>query len=190
MSKTYDIIYMDPPWWYAGQTQTGSAKKPTSAAKDHYPTMTDKELRELDVLSLANDDCLIYMWTSSPHLSQAISLGEHWGFEYKTIAFCWDKVMVNPGFYTLSQVEVCIVFKKKGGKIPQPRGVRNAKQFLSEKRREHSRKPDEIRRRIEAMHPTQSKLEMFARVAPEGWDVWGNQTDKFEELVDNKLFDI
>jgi len=177
--KTYDIIYMDPPWWYQGQTQTGNDKKPSSSAQDHYPTMKDAELRELDVAGLANKDSLIYMWTSSPHLKQAIELGEHWGFDYKTIAFVWDKVKVNPGFYTLSQVEVCLVFKKKGGKIPQPRGVRNARQFLSELRREHSRKPDEVRSRIEEMHPEQTKLEMFARTSPEGWDTWGNETNKF-----------
>ena len=31
------------------------------------------------------------------------------------------------------------------------------------------------------MHPTQNKLEMFARTTPDGWDVMGNQTEKFEE---------
>lgn len=193
---TYDIIYMDPPWWYAGQTQTGSDKKPSSSAEDHYPTMKMHELKELDVQALANKDCLIYMWTSSPHLAQSIELGQHWGFDYITVAFCWDKHMVNPGFYTLSQVELCLVFKNKGGKIPRPRGARNVKQFISEKRREHSRKPDDVRKRIELMHPEQSKLEMFARTAAPGWDVWGNETNKFNyEEMDSlqdvqRLFDI
>lgn len=116
------------------------------------------------------------MWTSSPHLPEAIDLGTHWGFKYVTVAFCWDKKIINPGYYTLSQVELCLVFKK--GKIPTPRGARNVRQFLSERRREHSRKPDEIKDRIERMHPEQTKLEMFARDTSPGWDSWGNETDK------------
>jgi N6-adenosine-specific RNA methylase IME4 len=77
----------------------------------------------------------------------------------------------------MSQVELCLIFKK--GRIPKPRGSRNIRQFLSETRREHSRKPEEVRQRINEMFPTQSKLEMFARTTTEGWDVWGNETDKF-----------
>ena len=83
--------------------------------------------------------------------------------------------------YTMGATEQVLVFKKKGGKIPQPRGARNIRQFISQKRREHSRKPDDVRTRIEQMHPTQSKLEMFARTTPEGWDVWGNETNKFTQ---------
>jgi N6-adenosine-specific RNA methylase IME4 len=100
---------------------------------------------------------------------------EAWGFEYKTIAFVWDKQKVNPGYYTMSQVEICLVGKK--GKIPSPRGIRNERQFLSEMRRKHSQKPDDIRLRIERMFPTQRKLEMFARDTKEGWDRWGNEVE-------------
>ena len=58
--------------------------------------------------------------------------------------------------------------------------------MLVQSKREHSRKPDTIRRRIEDMHPEQSKLEMFARTKSPGWDVWGNEVDKFEQS--NELF--
>ena len=171
MSKTYDIIYMDPPWAYGKQMMGGSR------AEVHYPTMTDKELKELPIYDMLNENGLVYMWIGSPILERALDIAQTWGLNYSTIGFVWDKQMVNPGFYTMSQVEVCLIFKK--GKIPKPRGARNVKQFISEKRREHSRKPEEIRRRIEAMHPTQSKLEMFARTTTPGWDVWGNETNKF-----------
>lgn len=174
----YDIIYADPPWDYKGQHQTGPNKKSSGSAETHYPTMTVPQM--IDEIEVpAADDCLLFMWTSSPHLDQAIKLGEGWGFKYATVAFVWDKQKVNPGFYTMSQVELCLVFKK--GKIPTDRGARNIRQFVSEARREHSRKPDEVRKRIEEMFPNHSKLEMFARTTPEGWDVFGNQTEKFNE---------
>ncbi len=75
----------------------------------------------------------------------------------------------------MSSIEMVIIGKK--GKIPEPRGARNVKQFLAETRGNHSVKPQEIRSRIERMFPTQNKLEMFARYASDGWDVWGNEFD-------------
>jgi N6-adenosine-specific RNA methylase IME4 len=65
----------------------------------------------------------------------------------------------------------------KRGKIPQPRGARNIRQFVSEMRGEHSAKPEEVRTRIEQMFPTQRKLELFARKPSPGWDVWGNEVE-------------
>ena len=177
MNKTYDIIYMDPPWHYGTPIKSNDSR-PAVDVND-YPKMSIEELKAMDIKSLANKDCLIYMWATNPFLQQGIELANHWGWDYSTVAFNWYKHASLPGFYSMQQTEICLVFKRKGGKIPQPRGIRNAKQFLSERRREASRKPDEIRRRIELMHPTQSKLEMFARTSSEGWDVWGNETDKY-----------
>ena len=178
IEKKYDIVYMDPPWRYGGRVRSGSGRQ-QSLEGDHYPTMSIQELKDLPLKELTNKDSLIYMWVTSPFVAAGIEIAEYWGFEYKTVAFVWDKTIPLMGAYTMGATEQVLVFKKKGGKIPQPRGARNIRQFISQKRREHSRKPDEIRTNIELMHPEQSKLEMFARTSPEGWDVWGNQTDKF-----------
>jgi N6-adenosine-specific RNA methylase IME4 len=113
------------------------------------------------------------MWTTSPHLDQAVELMKHWGFQYATIAFVWDKQKVNPGFYTLSQCEIVLVGKY--GKIPNPRGTRNERQLLSLMREDHSKKPEEVAVRIERMFPEQKKIELFARRGRSGWDCWGNQ---------------
>ena len=177
MNKKYDIIYMDPPWRYGSRLQTGSGRQ--KDLSEEYPTMSDDELKALDIKNITNKDSLIYMWVTNPFIAVAIDIANHWGFKYRSVAFIWDKQRVTPGSYTMSQAEVCLVFKKRGGNIPKPRGSRNERQFLSQIRREHSRKPDEIRETIERMHPTQSKLEMFARTTKQGWDVFGNETDKF-----------
>ena len=171
MSK-YSILYADPPWDYNGQTQHNSLNK-EFAATDHYPTMTLDKLKELRVSDICERNCLLFLWTSSPHLPQALELMGAWGFQYITIAFIWDKQRVNPGYYTMSQCELCIVGKK--GNIPTPRGSRNERQFLSQMRGRHSEKPDEIRLRIQRMFPTQKLVELFARTKPEGWSVWGNE---------------
>jgi len=176
MSSKYSVLYADPPWDYAGKTQhTSGDFKEGMSAKDHYNTMTLEELKKLKIQEKTEKDCILFMWTSSPHLPQALELMKAWGFDYKTIAFVWDKQKTNPGYYTLSQVEICLVGKK--GKFPTPRGSRKERQFLSEMRGVHSKKPDEVRRRISKMFPTQKKLELFARQTSDGWDVWGNEVD-------------
>jgi hypothetical protein len=170
----YSIIYADPPWDYAGRSQHGKVEGNKSVA-DHYNTMTLEQLKQIKVEEVCEKDCLLYLWTSSPHLPQAIELMAAWGFKYSTIAFVWDKQKTNPSYYTLSQCEICIVGKR--GKIPTPRGSRKERQFISEMRTLHSKKPDEVRNRIHRMFPTQKKLEMFAREKDANFDVFGNQVE-------------
>lgn len=172
----FEIVYADPPWDYKGQLQhAGPRSRDTGGAVKHYPTVTLDMLCGLDVPRITAADSLLFMWSSSPHLDQAIALGKAWGFEWATVAFVWDKQRVNPGFYTMSQCELCLVFKH--GRIPAPRGVRNVRQLVSVERGAHSRKPDEVRRRIDAMFPSARKIELFARARTEGWTAWGLDSD-------------
>ena len=144
---------------------------PVFSAIRHYPTIALAGLKRLEVASIAADDSLLFLWSTSPHLDQAIELGKAWGFEWATVAFVWDKVRVNPGFYTLSQCELCLAFKR--GRIPSPRGARNVRQLVRSRRGPHSAKPSEVRERIEAMFPRQRRIELFARTEAPGWDSWG-----------------
>ena len=183
--KRFSIFYADPPWHYNGKLQydkTATIAKNrgwkkdvfVSAASFKYPTVKTSELKNLPVESIAEDDSLLFLWTSNPHLQQAVELGTAWGFEYKTVAFVWNKMVHNPGQYTLSYCELCLLFKR--GRIPQPRGARNIKQLINTPRKGHSQKPCEVPENIEKMFPTQSKIELFARVKRDGWYSWGLET--------------
>ncbi len=176
----YGILYADPPWDYKGQLQhAGQGNGDSGGAVRHYPTVTLAHLKQLPVQGIAADNSLLFLWATSPHLDQAIELGKAWGFAWATVAFVWDKERVNPGFYTMSQCELCLVFKR--GRIPAPRGARNVRQLVRDRRRAHSRKPDEVRRRIDLMFPSLSKIELFARqpdarlfgASSNGWHAWG-----------------
>lgn len=186
----YDIIYADPPWDYGGKMQydKSSIKSENigfkknifiSSASFKYPTVKLKDLKDLDVNSIAKEDCLLFMWTTGPQFANAIELGKAWGFEYKTVGFVWDKMMHNPGQYTLSQTEFCLIFKK--GRIPKPRGVRNIRQLFSHPRSKHSEKPVYTINGITKMFPEQKKIELFARNNYVGWDNWGL------EIPDSKI---
>jgi N6-adenosine-specific RNA methylase IME4 len=180
--KKYAIIYADPPWDYNGKMQFDKSSKSIdkinldrnifiSSANFKYPTVKTEILKKIPVYEISEEDCLLFMWVTNPHLAQGIELGKAWGFEYRTVAFVWDKMVHNPGQYTLSYCELCLVFKR--GRIPKPRGARNITQLVREPRGEHSEKPNEVQKRIEAMFPTQKKIELFARKKPINWDVWG-----------------
>lgn len=189
-NKKYQVIYADPPWDYGGKMQydktvikdqnEGFEKKIfLSAATFKYPTVKLKDLKKLDVASIADEDCILFMWTTGPQMANSIELGEAWGFEYKTVAFVWDKMVHNPGRYTLSQTEFVLAFKR--GKFPQPRGARNVRQMVTIHRGEHSVKPAEVIDGITRMFPEQAKIELFARNNYVGWDNWGL------EIPDSKI---
>ncbi len=172
--KKYQIIYADPPWDYKGQKQhNGIGGTDTGGATSHYKTLKLKDLKCLNIQSIADDNCLLFLWATSPHLDQAIELLKAWGFSWATVGFVWDKIRVNPGFYTMSQCELCLIGKK--GKIPSPRGARNIRQYLKSPRGKHSQKPEIIRHRISKMFPEQNKIELFARTTADSWDSWGNE---------------
>ena len=189
-NKKYQVIYADPPWDYGGKMQYDKSTIKSenenfereifiSSATFKYPTLKLKELEQLDVKSIAEDDCILFMWTTGPQMENAIKLGTAWGFEYKTVAFVWDKMVHNPGRYTLSQTEFVLAFKR--GKFPTPRGARNIRQLLSVHRGEHSVKPYQVIEGITKMFPQQNKIELFARNNYEGWDNWGL------EIPDSKI---
>lgn len=106
----------------------------------HYNGMPIKEMEQMKINEITDNDCLLFMWVTSPFLKIGIDLMNKWGFDFSTIGFVWYKEKTNPGSYTLSECEVCLIGKK--GKIPTPRGARNIKQFISEKRTRHSAKPN------------------------------------------------
>ncbi len=181
-NEKYQVIYADPPWDYGGKMQYDKSTIKSenegferdifiSSASFKYPTVKLKDLMELNVDSIAADDCILFMWTTGPQFANAIKLGEAWGFEYKTVAFVWDKMVHNPGRYTLSQTEFVLAFKK--GKFPSPRGARNIRQMVQIKRGAHSVKPTEVIEGITKMFPQQKKIELFARKNYENWDNWG-----------------
>ena len=180
--KKFDIIYADPPWHYNGKLQFDKSSKSSdmidlkkkifvSTSGFKYPTLKTSELMKIPIQKIAADDCLLFMWTTNPHLEQAIELGKAWGFEYRTVAFIWDKMNHNPGKYTLSNCELCLLFKH--GRIPTPRGARNIQQLVKSPRKKHSQKPIEVMEGIEKMFPHHKRIELFARKKTKGWSSWG-----------------
>lgn len=170
---TFSVILADPPWQYADRWVCNAKNGNTSEATDHYPTMSMPELEQLEVKALAAKDCLLFMWTTGPQMGNALQLMKSWGFRYSTVAFVWNKGRPVMGSYTMSECEFCLVGKR--GRIPKGKVLHNVRQYFQEARTVHSKKPNHVHEQLDAMFPDCAKVELFARRAYSGWEVWGNQ---------------
>lgn len=186
----YGKILIDPPWAYDLYSDAGYGKSPEA----HYPTMTIGELSQMPVRDLAAADCLMWMWSTWPHLKKAMELMTCLGFTYKT-GGSWHKLTKNGrsafagGFIVRSSTEPYLI-----GTIGRPKfmskSVRNVivtddyAEFpsgLESLRREHSRKPPEARKALVELLPGVPGCELFATSPWTGHEVWGNDINKFEE---------
>lgn len=191
MPMKYGAILVDPPWAYEMRSAKGHAKSPEA----HYSTMALADLKALPVNQLAAPSCLMFMWSTWPHLPQALELMAAWGFAFST-GGAWvkrtpsGKAAFGTGYVLRSSTEPFLV-----GRIASPeiksRSERNlieaeedlAATLIDGLRREHSRKPPEMRAMIERLLPRAYCAELFAREPWPGHDTWGNETTKFEEVA-------
>lgn len=171
--KKYGAILIDPPWVFKTFTKADAIAHRCS--EQHYRTMPLHKIAGLPLPDLANKSCALFMWVVDSHLDVALDLIKMWEFKYKTIAFVWNKGKIGMGYWTRKQNEICLLATRGRPKV-QSHAVR---QTIESPRREHSRKPDEIYSRIEALVDG-PYLEMFARQQWPEWDSWGDETEKFE----------
>lgn len=195
--RDYRLILADPPWAFS--TYAGDSRTPTQKnfreAEDHYPTMSFAELAALPVADIAGRDCALAMWVVGSHCDVALDLGRAWGFTFKTDLFYWAKQKLidadqidlftgdiqpprmSMGYFTRKQVEPCWLFTRGKPKVL----ANDVRQLIVAPRREHSRKPAEQYERLERLFGDVPRVELFSRTPRQGWDAWGNQTDKFAE---------
>lgn len=176
--KKYNIIYADPPWNYKVWSKKGAGR----TASSHYNVMKIEDLKLMPISVIRDLNCALFMWATYPNLLDAIELGKAWGFIYKTVAFTWvkknkikDSYFTGMGYYTRANAEICLLFMK--GMLK--RVDKGVPQIIDAKIREHSRKPDEARDRIVRLFGDLPRIELFARETFSGWDVYGNETEKF-----------
>jgi N6-adenosine-specific RNA methylase IME4 len=143
--------------------------------------MSLQDICNLPVNNIANDDSVLLMWVVDPLLDKAFKVIEAWGFKYKTVGFTWAKTnkksmgfFTGLGYWTRGNPEMCLLATKGKPK----RISKSVPQLVVEQRREHSRKPDIMYNHIEKLLEG-PYIELFARTQRNGWDSWGNQTDKF-----------
>lgn len=167
----YHVIVCDAPW----DAYPGSYDPDGRRCVPEYPTMSIEEIKSLDVPSLAAENCVLWFWGINRLMKEAFEIIDHWGFVPKTI-LTWVKPSIGLGRWLRGQTEHCILAIK--GKIPWK--IDNESTVLFADRREHSRKPDEFYELVEKICVGRM-LDMFSREPREGWDQYGDETEKFQE---------
>jgi len=164
--KKYRVIYADPPWSYNDECKTGGVQ--SRGASGVYTVMTLEDICKLPVPS--QDNAVLFMWTTSPMLEVSFDVINSWGFTYKS-SFIWDKVAHNRGHYNSVRHEFLLI-AVKGSCTPDVKKLYDS--VVSIERTEHSRKPAYFRELIDELYPIGERIELFAREAADGWDVWGD----------------
>jgi len=188
----YGAIAVDPASHFKSYTAIQS-QNPSSRRDNerHYKTMAFAELAALPVKWLAAPTgCHLFVWTSGPFLPQALKLIDAWGFKYSTRAFTWLKTKrswvpgvlaeadfpVGLGLTVRHQTEIVLLARR--GNCRRLR--KDVRELILAPRREHSRKPDEFYHRVE-QYCAGPYADLFAREKRSGWDVWGDEVERFPE---------
>ena len=162
----YDIISIDPPWNYGRKYDPDGSR-----VANPYPEMSNDDIKKIKLP--LNYNAVVFLWTTHKFLPIAFEILNHWQLDYKA-TMVWDKVNIGMGNWFRMQCEFCLV------------GIKNKpfwnntkfSELIKEKRREHSRKPDSFFNLINEICAGR-KLEYFSREKRDGWDVFGNDVNKF-----------
>ena len=189
-TQKFNIILADPPWFYNDRKlfrrdNPEKKNKFGMGACNHYATMKPEEIYDLPVKRIADKNCYCFMWCTMPNLEIGMKALYFWGFRYVTTPFVWVKtnsvsvsLYAGPGNYTMSNAEVVLL-----GRIGKTlkREHRDVRSVIMAPRREHSRKPTEIKDRVVHLLGDIPRVELFSCEETEGWVCVGNQIGKYEK---------
>jgi N6-adenosine-specific RNA methylase IME4 len=173
-------ILADPPWQFANRT---GKVAPEHRRLNRYATLTLPEIKEIPVSVACAAQCHLYLWVPNALLREGLDVMEAWGFTYKT-NIVWHKIRKDGGpdgrgvgFYFRNTTEI-VLFGTRG-KLRTLEAGRRQVNIIKTRKREHSRKPDELYNIVEECSPG-PYLELFARGKfSKQWNVWGNQAQEY-----------
>jgi N6-adenosine-specific RNA methylase IME4 len=167
-----DFEYDHEPW----SRETGTDRHPSM----HYETASDAHTAEEIVARCAErfeclaDDCILFKWSTIPHLDIAMEVLKLQGFRYVT-HLVWNKersgAARGPGYWFTGEHEVVLVGVR--GKVVPPAIAHFRSNFFAPVGA-HSEKPDNLHEIIEFHWPNVPKVEFNARRARPGWRTWGH----------------
>ena len=219
-SDKFRVFYADPPWTN-GDRNEGTDKTSSSIISDndggaekHYPAMSIAKLCALDIVSICEENAVLFMWVPSPFLAECFPVIKAWGFSYKA-SFVWahstgsgqahstgpstgsgqaSGQARDKGQYNSERHDFLLVCTR-GSCLPEISELYDSIERVERSEahstgsgqthstgpstgsgqasgHEHSEKPDEFRRIVDALYPSGKRLELFARKPVDGWESW------------------
>ena len=186
---SFTTVLADPPWRF--DNRTGKIA-PEHRRLARYETLSIEEIAALPLIRHLNAPAHCYLWVPNAMLPAGLAVLEAWGFEYKT-NLVWYKVRKDGGsdgrgvgFYFRNVTEV-VLFGVRGPDARTRQAGRTQVNLIASRKREHSRKPDELYKVIESCS-FGPYLELFGRGSRDGWMVWGDEAEPVRGLDWQKLF--
>jgi len=168
----FDVISVDPPWNYESENKNKTSFDSVGRrVANPYPEMTTQEIKAIELPLMK--DSIVFLWTTHKFLPDALEILKEWNLEYKG-TLVWNKEKMGMGAWFRMQCEFCLVGIK--GK-PYWENTKH-RDILNESRRQHSRKPDSFFTMVEEITMGR-RLEYFSREKRNGWEVFGNDINKF-----------
>jgi len=173
--RSYGTILADPPWQFTNRT---GKMAPEHRRLSRYTTLTLQAIKDIPVSVVAAEQSHLYLWVPNALLREGLEVMEAWGFRYKT-NLIWHKIRKDGGpdgrgvgFYFRNTTEI-VLFGVRG-RLRTLAAGRTQVNIIKTRKREHSRKPEELYNIIAACSPGPF-LELFARGQRANWDQWGNE---------------
>lgn len=174
--KSFGVAIEDFEWHHdMWSAETGSEKHPSM----HYETAADARTPEEIAARCAErfaclaEDCVLFKWTTVPHLDIALQTLKLQGFRYVT-SLVWNKERSGEargtGYWFTGEHELVLVGVR--GQVVPP-AVAHFRSSFSSPVGAHSEKPDTIHEIVEFHWPNVPKVEFNARRQRPGWTAWG-----------------
>ncbi len=175
--RKYDLIVIDPPWPI---NKIQRRVRPNQTKELDYETMDLMAIKALPLKHIADDNCVVFLWTIQKFLPDAFQLFNEWGVRYQR-TLTWDKQngMCLFGFHHRTEF-VLFGYKGKLDMYPRQKAVPTV---FAEKSTRHSAKPDGFYSMIE--HFGNKRIDLFARKQRLGWDVYGDEVSNSITLPHN-----
>jgi N6-adenosine-specific RNA methylase IME4 len=175
----FSTILVDPPWRFHNRT---GKMAPEHRRLHRYRTMTVEEIQGLPVGRHARTPSHLYLWVPNALVAEGLAVMEAWGFRYKT-NIVWYKIRKDGGpdgrgigFYFRNVTELLLFGVKVTLRTLEP--GRTQVNLVASRKREHSRKPQQIYGIVDACSPG-PYLELFAREPVQGWTQWGDEVETY-----------
>jgi N6-adenosine-specific RNA methylase IME4 len=171
-------IVADPPIPFEAWSRKGEGRSP----QHHYSCMSFERLAAIPVANIAALDCFLLLWIPLRSVFLVEPLMRAWGFAFSGVGFSWVKQnrsgvgwFMGGGYGTRHNVEICWLGRRGSPR----RKSAGARELIIAPVREHSRKPDEVYARVEALS-NGPYLELFARQQWPSWTCVGDEVGKFQ----------
>ncbi len=154
----FRVIVADPPWTYDKR-----GNDPSQRGHVSYANMTLDDIKSYLPKNMPATNCVLWLWTTNSHISDAFDVLEAWGFEHKTI-LTWVKHKMGMGDWLRGKTEHCLMAVRGKPTVT----LTNQTTAFTAKVGKHSVKPDEFYDLVRSLCPG-SRVELFQRTPREGF---------------------